>query len=468
MVQKLDSALARIESLESIVIQKDVRIAELESQLSKNSSNSHKPPSSDGASKPVKRTTSLRTSSSKKSGGQKNRKGTTLKRVSEPDHIINHKPSVCADCSNHLEDSDFTIVGNRQVFDIPPSKIEVTEHRQFETVCTNCNHHNIGSYPNTVKQAVQYGNYIRRLCLYLHGVQFLPSERIVALLKNCFNVNLGEGSIYNFINAIEPKLDKQVNKITESIVNAEVINSDETGIRCNGNNHWVHTASTSTTSIFFVHPKRGLKALNDWSIYDKYQGVLTHDLWKPYYSLSSNIKHALCNAHHLRDLNFISQKYKVTWSTQLSDMLIAMNDCVKSAKEKDHYSLPWSTIKQWLQAYRTLVEQAIKEQPPPVKIKGKRGRIKKGPVLCMLERLRDREHEVLRFLYDFKVPFTNNAAEQAIRMFKVKVKISGCFRTLKGAKLFCKLRTVIDTARKRGINPMNALEMLQNDKLVLN
>jgi len=469
LVQKLDKALARINVLESIIVEKDSRIAELESQLSKNSRNSHHPPSSDGPKKKVKRTNSLRTKSGKSSGGQKENKGTTLKRTQHPDYIVEHKPTACLNCTCTLNDvnSVFKLVSHRQVFDIPPSTIEVTEHRQFETVCTTCNHQNSGDYPLEVKYPVQYGSHIRRLCLYLHGFQFLPSKRIVSLLNDCFNICLSEGSVYNFIHEVEPKLDNQVRAITNSIIEHKVIHSDETGVRCSGSNHWVHTASTANTSLFFIHPKRGKQALDEWMIYNNYEGILVHDFWKPYYNLCTKIKHALCNAHHLRDLEFIHQAFNERWAKQMFKLLLKINDNVKIEKEKGYTSMGWLQIKQWLQAYRAIIHQAIKEHPPPVKTEGKRGRIKKGKVLCMLERLRDKEHEVLRFLYDFTVPFTNNLAEQAIRMFKVKLKISGCFRTLKGAKLFCKLRTVIDTARKRGINPMKALEMMQTNQLVL-
>ncbi len=449
-----ESLLAIIIALQEQLAEQAALIQELRDQLAKNSRNSGKPPSSDGLKKP--RTRSLRRKTGLRSGGQKGHQGHTLQMVTQADYIERHRVTRCPYCATNLKDIVSDEYERRQVFDIPVVRITVTEHQAENKQCPNCRHRIKGTFPNDVTQPVQYGPRLKAQMVYLNNYQLLPWARTSELLGDFYGHTPSEALVLasneTLVNSIEPTLDT----IHRQLVAADVVHFDESGMRVEGQLNWLHSASTGLLTYYDVHPQRGKEGMSAIGILPQLRGRAMHDYWRSYFTFD-NCHHALCNVHHLRELQFIVDQYKQTWAEDMASLLLDIKAEVEAA-QLEQMTLSPDRLTHFEKRYDVLIEQGLMANPPPTNPPAKkRGRKKQSPPKNLLDRLRDHKPEVLAFMYDFRVPFDNNLAERDVRMVKVKLKISGAFRTRTGAETFCAIRSYISTARKHGVDVIDAI-----------
>jgi transposase len=434
-----------IRSLCARVQELTAKVAELEGRLAQNSRNSSKPPSSDGYGKP--KPESLRTPGQNPTGGQKGHEGYTLKKAERPDHIITHAPpTICDECGSLLLEA--TVAETRQVFDLPPTHYEVTEHRVLEARCA-CGKWHRGAFPEGVNAPVQYGPRLKAAVVHLTQHHMLPAQRTADLMGDLAGLPLSDATVLAAVAEARERLEPTVTAIDQAIIAAPIAHADETGMRVAGQLHWLHVLATTCLTWIGIHPNRGKKA---FGLLTSFVGTLIHDGWKPYRDLVC--KHALCNAHHLRELTYLFEEMGQCWANRLIEMLLAACQEVESVGGP----LPQDRIAHFRALYLEIIAEGEAANPraPP---SGKRGRTRQSKAVNLLHRLRTYADDVLRFMTDHGVPFTNNLAEQAVRMPKVKQKVSGCFRTLRGAQSFCTIRSYLDTLRKQGANLFHALTL---------
>jgi transposase len=425
----------------------ETRVAELEARLNKDSHNSSKPPSSDMFRPPK----SLRGKSDKPNGGQPGHEGRSLKQVENPDHVQEHPLSGKCECGRDLAKGKKLGCEKRQVFDVPKPSLEVTEHRAETRECA-CGRHHTASFPDGVNAPVQYGPNVRSILVYLSQYQLLPQRRTTEAMADLFGVTISEGTVNKTIQEVHNRLEATEKAIRENIRGAPVAHGDETGIYIGGQRWWQHVFSTALFTYFFCHPKRGTSALNDDGILERFVGRLIHDGWRSYFDLEC--LHGLCNAHHLRELVFLSEECNERWAETMIKHLCHIKSVVDRARAAGRKHLSPHTLQRYRKRYEAIVACGNRANPPQTerKIPGSRGRIKQTPARNLLERLNKHADETLAFMYDFNVPFDNNLSERDLRMSKVKQKVSGCFRSTFGAQAFCRIRSYISTVRKHGLS----------------
>ena len=446
---------AVIAAQEAVIAELRNRIAELERQLGLNSSNSGKPPSSDGLKKKPVRVSSLRERSGKRPGGQPGHPGKTLSRSETPDAIVDHFPNACDGCGEALSDAETDGHTSRQVFDLPePQPLVVTEHRAHHCRCPACGTQTRAAFPAGVSAPVQYGARITAFVLYLLHYQLLPEKRLAALMADLFGVALVTATIASMSRSCAARFQDLVAAVRDSVAAAPVKHLDETGFRIGGKTHWLHIASTIWLTFYRMSQKRG-------SLPENLTGIIVHDHWKPYYTLQG-VLHALCNAHHLRELKALIEIEKEDWARKMQQLLrracqaanlareqgVALSPCLIGLFER-RYDAILAAGFAFHEAQPTLIPAAVKAH--------RRGRQPRRVGHNLLLRLSTRKPDVLRFLSDPTVPFTNNLAEQDGRMMKLRQKISGGFRSEDGAADFAVIRSVLSTARKQGWNLLQTL-----------
>jgi transposase len=450
-----DAVIALVESLVARINALEERVEALENQLSKTSRNSSKPPSGDGFKKKTK---SLRVKSNRPSGGQPGHPGNTLEWSAEVDEIEVHPVTACQGCGASLQQTPVTDWEVRQVHDLPPMKIEVREHHCQIKCCPDCGILNRGQFPQEVSQSVQYGVHLQSLMVYLMEVQLLPSQRVCELLSEVFEVTVSEGTLYNVRARCFEALGSAEQEIRQTLLGADVVHFDETGFRVKNQLWWLHVACTESLTFYFVHEKRGQKAMDEMGILPQFTGKGVHDGLKSYFCYV--LSHCLCNAHHLRELIFIAERYEQKWAEEMNILLVEMNRQVNEAKAQGQTALAFSQIALLEQQYLEIVQRGFEANPPEVVPEGEakpRGRPKQSAAKNLLDRLSAHSEAVLRFIHDFAVPFDNNQAERDIRMMKLKQKISGGFRAQSGAVMFCRIRSYLSSLRKQGVNIWDAL-----------
>jgi transposase len=431
------------------------RVKKLEDQVAKQSRNSSKPPSSDGLSKP--RTRSLRRSEGRKPGGQEGHPGHTLTMRETADRIELHRVGNCPHCATDLSDVAVSDYKRRQVFDVPPVQIEVTEHQAAIKYCPNCHHQVQAAFPAGVTQPVQYGPRLKAQASYLNSYHFIPIARTCELLGDFY----GHAPAWAFVaeanQAIVSGCEPALAEIQRQLLQAKVAHFDESGIRVEGQLHWLHSAGTKMLTFFGLHRKRGQEAMQDIGILPHFTGCALHDHWASYLAFEQ-CDHAFCNAHHLRELQFITDQYGQPWANKMAQLLCDIKAEV-AATVGDAQTLAPERLAHYEAEYDAILQQGLQANPPPEpSLTKKRGRPKQSPPKNLLDRLDKHRSGVLAFMYDFDVPFDNNLAERDIRMVKVKQKVSGSFRTWHGAQTFCDIRSYISTVRKQGGNVIAALQ----------
>jgi len=415
-------------------------------RLGMNSRNSSKPPSTDPNRKRKSRGKGL------KRGGQNGHVGTTLKQMDEADEIKDLR----IDRSRLLAGLDYTHAGyeRRQVVDIDIRRI-VTEFRA-EVLKDQHGKRYVAPFPEGVTRPVQYGNGIKAHAVYLSQYQLLPYGRIEDYFRDQLHIPISSGTLCNFNQDACNKLEGFQSWLGDKLSQSSVVHADETGINICGKRHWLHCNSNPLLTYYYPHTKRGKEAMDEMGVLPRFAGTLCHDHWKPYYRYGCT--HALCNAHHLRELECAWEQDKQQWAKQMQGLLCEINTSVHDAGGV----LAVEASKAFRKRYRKLLLEADVECPPPDESnrKGKRGRLKRSKSRNLLERLRSYEDDVLRFMDVVSVPFTNNQGENDLRMTKVHQKISGCFRSFEGAICFCRCRSYISTCRKQGLSSSRALTLL--------
>ena len=458
-----EAVIATIQILCSIINKQAARIAELEErvksledQINKNSRNSSKPPSTDT----FRKIKGQRKASGRPVGGQKGHKGHTLEMAEKPDREIVHQVTKCEFCGRSLCDVEATNYERRQVFDLPPIKVEVFEHQAESKTCPNCGCLNKAAFPKEVAYPVQYGTRLKSVAVYLNQYQLVPFDRLSETFVDLFGHRLSQSTLidanrtcYNILGPVEEDIKQQ-------IIASPVICLDETGMRIEGKRKWCHVVSTENLTYYAANPHRGSEANEDMGILPVYSGTAVHDGWSSYFKFKC--KHALCNAHHIRDLLFIHEEYKQNWAKDLIDQLIDIKETVDRRKPI-HCNLDLAEINDFEDRYDHIIERAKLENPPPITSNSqgpikKRGKKKKTKAQNLLERLQKYRREVLAFMYDFEVPFDNNQAERDLRMMKVQQKISGNFRSGDGEKIFCRIRGYISTVKKNSSSVIDAIQ----------
>jgi len=433
------------------------REEELELRLNKNSHNSSKPPSTDGLAKPPCKPKSLRKKGKRKSGGQKHHEPHRLEQVEKPDHTIEIAVTAC-DCSADIDLSQAPVLGyeRRQVFEIPKPKIEVTEYRAEIKCCPSCGKQNKADFPKGVNAHTQYGPRFLALLVYLNQQMLLPAKRTVQLMADIFGQKVSQGTLFHAVDVCYDKLKDYEDAVKKMLQQAGIMHVDESGVRAAGSLHWLHVACTEMLTFYGVHKNRGKIAMDELNVLGEFIGRLIHDHWKPYFKY--DCLHGLCNAHHLRELLFLFEEEKQTWAGEMMRVLLDMNDFTRKRKDTGITKLTGAEKAPWLTRYRAIIEQGWKDNPLIKPKNPKPGRGKRTKAQNLLRRLKEHEDEVLAFLHDLNVPFTNNLGEQDIRMIKVRLKVSGCFRTLDGAQKF---------ARIRGLNTICSVPLSMHFKIRL-
>jgi transposase len=420
------------------------------SRLGLNSKNSSKPPSMD-----KNRVKELKSQSGRKPGGQKGHNGTLLQPVSDPDEI-----KVLEIDRTTLPEGKYREIGyeTRQVIDLDIAKV-VTEYRAQVLMDQHCNRY-VAPFPDGVTRPVQYGNGVKVNSVYMSQYQLVPYNRIEDHFLDQMQMPISAGSVYNFNLDAFARLEAFDKWVKNQLILSSLVHADETGINISGKNHWLHNASNSDFTYFYPHINRGGEALDEIGILPAFSGILCHDHWKPYFKYGGS--HALCNAHHLRELERAMEQDKQQWAAKMIALLKEINTAVHDAGG----CLVHFDSEIYRTRYRALLNEAETECPAPDESQrnGRRGRLARSKARSLLERLRDFESDVLRFMVETEVPFSNNQAENDLRMTKVQQKISGCFRSWDGAKIFCRIRSYLSTCRKQGVTSSEALRLLFEGK----
>ncbi len=438
-------------------------VRDLEARLAKDSHNSGKPPSSDGLKRQLPRTCSLRRKTGRKPGGQLGHTGETLHLVVAPDAVVEHRPAVCAACQAPLpagaDDAEVVACERRQVQDLPPIRLRVTEHQALSVRCPTCQQVTAGAFPLEAPSRAQYGPHLRALAVYLVAQQFVPYARTRDLLADLTGARLSVGTLVEWVQQSAATLEPVEVKLKAALHQAPVLHSDETGMRRTGRLAWAHVASTPRLTHYAIHAKRGSEATQEIGILPGYAGVSVHDGWKPYQA-QTTCRHALCNVHHLRELTFVAEQYQQPWAQTLKDLLREMCAATEQARADGQTRLPTPQRDELTARYEHLLALGLAANPPPTQRSRQRGRRKQSPTRNLLERLWVGQSQVLAFLDDLTIPFYNNQAERDLRKLKPQQKISGGFRSARGGEAFARLRSYLSTLRKQEVALLRALQTL--------
>ena len=442
-MEEIAALRAENRTLRELITSLQSQVAALERRLGLDSSNSGKPPSSDGLKKPA-RVSSLRERSGKTSGGQKGHAGETLCQVAAPDAVVDHYPEACARCGAVLTAAMATRHSARQVFDLPePAPLIVTEHRAHVCCCARCGAPTQAAFPEGVAAPVQYGPRICAVVVYLLHGHFLPEDRLAELMRDLFGVSLVAATIARMSRSCAHRLRSFAEAVREQVTAAKVKHLDETGFRLGGKTQWLHIASTALLTFYRVCARRG-------SLLQDVTGIVVHDHWKPYYTMKG-VLHALCNAHHLRELKALIEIDQEDWARKMQILLRRACHATNLARER---GLPLKPrfIARIERCYDAIVAEglAFHQAQPALRRAQRRGWKPRRVGHNLLLRLDRRRDDVLRFLSDAEVPFTNNQAERDARMMKLRQKISGGFRATASAEDFALIRSVLSTAKKQG------------------
>lgn len=447
----------RIEELEGLLMSALLRIEELERRLGKDSHNSSKPPSSDGLGrKPGKG----RHKNQKRSGGQPGHQGHTLMQVLHPDRVVLHRPEQCEACQFPLAQEAATTMERRQVHDVPLWRLQVEEHCRQAICCPQCQHVTQATFPAEVQAPAQYGPRLQAFAVYLSQFQLLPLQRTCEALEDLCDCQLSQGTLVQWIAHAAQTLQPSIERIKSLLLRSPLMHADETGMRVKGILHWMHLNATTSLTLYSWHRKRGHQALEQIGIWPHYQGRAMHDRWSSYDRY--HCAHSLCGAHLLRDCLYVAEQEKQPWGQEMVDLLLTMKQVADAWRSQGASAVPCPEREALIAQYFAILLAGLQThaaQAPPAGNGPPRrqGRKKQDASKNLLDALLQRADQVLRFLEDLSVPFTNNLAERDLRMVKVQQKISGTFRSAEGVAAFCAIRSYLSTMRKQGRSMLGAM-----------
>ena len=426
---------------------------DLRRRLGLNSKNSSKPPSSDGLDKPPP--TSMRGRSGRKPGKQPGTSGTTLSQVAVPDTEVPHFPAVCGGCGDGL-DPAAGLVGDpiiRQVFDVPEVSVRVTAHLLHVLACAGCGARTRAAAPAGVTGPAVYGPMVTMLAAYLGAQHHIPVARITEILADLAGIEVSPGWVMTACTRMAAAVEPANDAIRDAIAGADVAHFDETVTRVAGRNHWLHAAATGRLTAYHIDEHgRAVASMTAFGILPRFTGVAIHDAYSGYDGFTT-ATHALCNAHILREATGIGEFDPLArtdgWAEDLVTLLGDAHRWAAHWRGQGCTGLPPFKFDDLSARYDLLVERALTIHL------ARSG--KQTPARNLALRLRDRKPEFLRFATDFTVAFSNNVAEQAVRMVKSKTRVSGGFRTLTGAQTFLAIRGYISTIRKNGLRAATEL-----------
>jgi transposase len=449
----VDLLLTIIKEMAETIQQQADELAELKAQLNKNSKNSSKPPSSDGYKKPK----NLRKPSGKKPGGQIGHEGSGLKIINEPDEYIIHKPERCTNCAITGEcHAQGCVNETRYEIDIDVNIIK-TAHQAMQVQCPQTGEILTGPFPEGIDSTMQYGVNMEALAVSLNTMGMMSVNRTHEILNDVFGVPISTGTVSAMVSAFAKTISEPVNGIKEAVKQEPLICVDETGIRAEERTVWAHTASTEKLTYIEVVDKRGSKGMDAIGILPQYTGTAIHDCWASYFRYTG-IRHGLCNAHLLRELTAVFENTKQAWAQALAGLFMEMKAVKEKYVSQGRVSATHYYLKKYQLAYDSILTSALESNPIPERDAKRKGRPKRGKTGSLVDRLIAHKDKYILFFTDFIVPFDNNQAERDIRMLKVKLKVSGCFRTMQGAKNYAVIMSYIGAARKHGIHAFKAIK----------
>ncbi len=446
---------ARVAEQADVIDKLVAEVVELKARLTMNSRNSSKPPSSDGYAKPAPK--SRRQRSGKKPGKQPGDPGRHLAQRDDPDATLTHRPEHCGGCGGDVTNAPVVGTARRQVFDLPPVALFCTEHRAERRRCA-CGAETTATFPAEATAPACYGPALRAYVCYLVTRQHIPIARVAELLRDAYGATVSTGTIVAMVEEGAGMLEEFLAQIKDRLRGSDVVHADETGLRVNATLAWVHSVSSTALTLYHLDNKRGTAAMDAMGVLEHLRGVLVHDGWVPYRNYT-NVDHALCNAHHLRELDAAAATDNQAWATDMTALLCDTWQQVLAAKADGASELHAGELDRIRADYQSIIAAGHHLNPAPIPT-GKRGRPKRTKAANLLLRLDTHTDDVLRFATDFAVPFDNNTAERDIRMIQVHQKISGGFRSTHGAEAFLALRSYLSTAAKQGINLLDALQAL--------
>jgi transposase len=446
-----------VQSLHATVEALSARVQELERRLSKDSHNSHKPPSSDEPTHRRRRRKSLRQPSGKKPGGQPGHPGSTRLQVKNPDEVQLHTPQSCTHCGDDLHEVEPCATQRRQVFDLPSLPLHVTEHQAQSKHCPGCGETTQAAFPSGVSEPVQYGPGVLGLCVYLQSYQLLSFRRSVEVINDLFGQAPSQGTLARALEQAHEKLGPVEEQIHAGLRRSPSVHLDETGLRIASVRQWVHSAGTAALTLYRAHAKRGREALDAMGVLPGYEGVSIHDAYTSYLSYAG--RHALCNAHLLRDLVAVEEETQASWAAAMRELLLQIKAAAAQTRAGGATHLEPAQVQAFRARYDALLREGRAAHPPSPPT-GRSGRRKQSPAYNLVLRLEKHAHQVLAFLYDIAIPFDNNLAERDLRMIKTQQKISGGFRSTGGAAVFCRIRSYVSTMRKQRIPLLQALRSI--------
>lgn len=445
--------------LKEVILRLEARILELETELSRHSGNSSKPPSSDTVTqraqqkarraewpKPAKRRKRQRP------GKQPGAPGAFLCKVDVPNIVVRHAPKKCRGCGAGLGKGKVMGEERRQVFDLPEINVVVTEHVSERRLC-RCGEVTGAAFPSEAKAPACFGPGVRALSCYLMVRQHLPVKRTAELLTDVLGVEVSTGFLAGIAAEGAQGLSEFLTEVSQQLTDTDVLHVDETGARISGVRHWFHVAANPLLTLLDCHEKRGVEATDEMGVLGNFAGVAIHDRWQPYFRYDCH--HAICGSHLLRNLEAAGEvDSQRRWCDAMAELLIDAVAKTEKAKLQGKESLSAVTLNKISASYDQIVRKALRAVPKNPRNKPQRD------ARNLAAAFGQHKVEILRFTTDFTVPFTNNLAERDLRMIKLQQKISGCFRTARGAKAFCALRSYLQTARKQGENALHVLIQL--------
>lgn len=424
-------------------LQAEVR--RLRDRAAQNSRNSSRPSSTDGAEQP--RPKSLRKPSGRKSGGQPGHPGRTLQSCDTPKHVQIHSLQEC-ECGENLAQEPAVDYQRRQVFDLPTLTLECTEHRAEIKECPCCHRTVVAAFPADAQAPVQYGKNFRALLAYLYDAQEGASRRIREMCAEMFGYAVSEATLQSARQEQYEALESFEQRLVQILPQEPVLHADETSVMIDKVRHWLHVVCTPLLTFFAIHLSRGKDAIAAAGIIPRFTGWLMHDFLSSYLGFE-NCLHTFCKSHLLRELVFLFEQHRQAWAGDLHDLFLDMHLEVQHRKARDA-PMTEKEYHRWCVSYRKLLRAGRKANPRTPEQRAQ-PRAKQSKEQNLLDRLEGYDAAILAFLWNLDLPFTNNEAERAFRMMKVRMKISGCFRTFKGACRHARIRSYISTLRKHGL-----------------